>query len=230
MKYFTDLDIYGHISLNLSIDIPLDGSISNVSTENVSFLRFLKPAPIVHGFANGNDNNKILVVTYIGIGNLTLKDKSTICAIENQISTGYDEDLIIYSGQNVILIYDSESNIWRIISVPKSVKKITTLNNQLTINSQNNGDVQILLPQDIFTDSSVTFANLNLINNTTTAKIVSSDDLIIQATGDLFLKNLNSSGSVIIDNNILSSDKITGALIITGGVGVSGDIYADKLY
>ena len=88
MKYYTDLNIYGHISLELSSDNETSGAINNVSTANISFLRLTGNAPIVSGFADGADNNKILVVSHAGTGLLTLKHLSSLSWSVNRIITG----------------------------------------------------------------------------------------------------------------------------------------------
>ena len=78
MKYYTDLDIYGHISLDLSTDIGTNGAINNVPTANISFLRFTGASPVISGFADGGENNKLLIIAHAGTGVLTLKNVNNL--------------------------------------------------------------------------------------------------------------------------------------------------------
>ena len=224
MKYYTDLNIYGHLSLELSTDNSTNGAINNVPTANISFIRFTGISPVVSGFANGGDNNKILVVTHAGTGNLTLKNLSNLSSLANRIITGYNDDLIIQAGHNLILIYDSTDTVWRIIGTPSNIRSISGTENQVIVNLAT-GDIVLSLPQDINTDSIVTFEGINLSSLTTTT-IESDNDLNIVSFDNITLIPALTNGKVTIDSDTASTNYTNGALVINGGVGVSGAIYA----
>jgi len=218
MKYFTDLNIYGHISLELSSDNDKNGDINNVLTENVSFLRFTGNSPSVSGFANGNDNNKLLIVSHAGTGNLILKNLNNASLLENRIVTGYNADIKIQPGNSVILIYDSYDKIWRILSLQSDIKSITGTPKQINI-QPGKGDVVLSLPQDIDVFSNVIF-------NTITTPILKNDiDLTIQSSKNIFL----NTESVTINGEKESIGLDSGALILKGGLGVAKRINAKNL-
>ena len=224
MKYYTDLNIYGHLSLELSSDNSTNGAINNVPTANISFIRFTGASPVVSGFGNGADNNKILVVTHGGTGDLTLKNLSNLSSLANRIITGYNEDLFVQAGQSLILIYDSTDTVWRIIGTASNIKSISGTQDQITVDPST-GDVVLSLPQDIATDSTVTFANINL-SDATTITIDADNDLDIASTDNIKLIPAAIDGKVTIDSDTVSTNAISGALVVGGGVGVSGAIYA----
>jgi hypothetical protein len=226
MKYYTDLNIYGHLSLELSTDINANGAINNAPTANISFIRFTGTNPVISGFADGGDNNKILVVTHAGIGNLTLKNLSTLSSISNRIVTGFNSDLIVNAGHNIILIYDSTDTVWRIIGNTSSIQSISGTQDQVIVDPTT-GNVVISLPQDISTDSIVTFSSLNL-SSLSPIIIDSDNDLDIVSTGDITLTPSIIDGKIIIDSDTESIDETTGALVVNGGVGITGSIYASE--
>ena len=227
MKYYTDLNIYGHLSLELSSDNSTNGAINNVPTANISFIRFTGASPVVSGFANGADNNKILVVTHGGTGNLTLKNLSTLSSLANRIITGYNEDLFVQAGHSLILIYDSTDTVWRIIGTASNIKSISGTENQIIVNPST-GDVVLSLPQDISTDSTVTFANINLSSLDPIA-IDADNDLDIASTDNIKLTPASIDGKVTIDSDTVSTNTTSGALVVGGGVGISGAIYASGI-
>lgn len=203
MKYYTNIDILGHLALDYCQEFNQTGNLNNLATGNFSFLKFSGSAPSVSGFADGGDNNKILIIVYSGNGTLTLKNLSTLSTDINRIITGYNEDLVLQSGNSVILIYDSYDEVWRTLTAPSVLS----------------------LPQDLSTTASVTFAELNLTSNTPTTITVNTD-LSIDSTGNIVIKPKDLNGYVEIDSDTASSSYTEGALIINGGVGVAGNINA----
>ena len=220
MKYFTDLNIYGHLSLELSADNNTSGAINNVPTANISFLRLTGDSPVISGFADGGENNKLLIISHAGTGNLTLKNLSNLSVLGNRIVTGYNEDLLITAGHNSILIYDSYDEIWRMIAIPSDIRSVTGTVDQIIVNPTT-GDIILSLPQDIATDSVVTFGGLNLSSNSPMT-IDADNDLNIVSTGSVTITP-DSNGNVVVDNLTASTDKNTGALVVYGGIGIGGD-------
>lgn len=218
MRYYTDLDIYGHLSLDLSTDIGTDNEINNVPTANISFLRFTGSSPTISGFADGGENNKILIISHAGTGNLTLKNLSNNSQIQNVIVTGYDSDITMQPGHNAILIYDAGDSVWRMIAIPSAVLSIAGTQNQISITPEI-GSVVLSLPQDIDTTSSPTFKDLNLF---------SADTSIIEANKELKIKSTTSN--IIIDMTLDSSSISTGALVVKGGLGIEKKLYANEIY
>ena len=223
MKYFTDLDIYGHLSLELSADNNTDGAVNNVPTANISFLRFKGNSPVISGFADGGENNKLLIVSHAGTGNLTLKNLSNLSTITNRIVTGYNSDLVISAGHNAILIYDSYDEVWRMIAIPSDIRSVSGTENQITVDPTI-GNIVLSLPQDIATNSVVTFGGLSLSSDTSPIVIGADNDLSITSLGDITIMPSSTRGNVVIDSQIVSSDKDTGALVVKGGLGIGGDV------
>ena len=224
MKYYTDLDIYGHLSLDLSTDIATNGAINNVPTANISFLRFTGAAPVISGFANGGENNKILIISHAGTEVLTLKNQSSLSSSGNRVITGYGEDVTLLSGHNAILIYDSGDTVWRLVSTPSTVLTLTGTENQITV-SPSSGNIILSLPQDIDSEASPTFKDINLSDILLTS-IISDTSLNISSSENIELIPSEFNGSVIINSDTASTNKDTGALVIYGGVGISGAINA----
>jgi len=127
MNRYHNLNIYGHIALELGADNDLSGSTSsshNVPTADISFLRFTGTNPTVSGFADGSDNNKILIVSFVpdaGAGSggvFTLKHESSYSSAGNRIKTNDGNDLVLNPYESAFLLYDSYDTVWRVISSP----------------------------------------------------------------------------------------------------------------
>ena len=222
MKYYTDLNIYGHLSLELSTDITTSGAINNAPTANISFIRFTGNNPTISGFADGGDNNKILVVTHAGTNDLTLKNLSILSNLANRIITGFNEDLTIQAGHSVILIYDSGDTVWRIVGSPSAIRSIEGTIDQINVD-ETGGNYVLSLPQDIATDSTVTFASINL-SSIDTIIIDADNDISITSSDDITLTPSATDGKVLINSDTISTSEITGALVVNGGVGIDGDV------
>jgi hypothetical protein len=127
MNRYHNLNIYGHIALELGADNDLSGSTSgshNVPTADISFLRFTGTNPTVSGFADGSDNNKILIVSFVpdvgaeSGGVFTLKHESSYSNAGNRIKTNDGNDLVLNPYESAFLLYDSYDTVWRVISSP----------------------------------------------------------------------------------------------------------------
>lgn len=127
MNRYHNLNIYGHIALELGADNTLSGSTANshnVPTADISFLRFTGTSPVISGFADGANNNKILIVSFVpdagaeGGGVLTLKHESTYSLSGNRIRTNDGADLVLNPYESTFLLYDSYDTVWRVISSP----------------------------------------------------------------------------------------------------------------
>ena len=226
MRYYTDLDIYGHLSLNLSTDIDSDGPFNNLNTNNISYLRFTSSSPVVTGFADGNDNNKILIVSYVGDGNLTIKNLSSLSDSDKRIDTSYQRDIQLLPNESIIFIYDSTENVlkWKTIAKPNTVKSISGTDKQIfTTNVK--GDIILSLPQNISTDSSPTFKNLNL-TSIDSILIKTNNTLTIESEKEIIFKTNNS---VNITNETDSQNLNSGSFIINGGMAVKKRIQTKNL-
>ena len=122
MDRYTNLNLYGHLALELGADNNSGGSLNNVPTSDISFLRFTGVSPVIHGLdpGHGQNNNKILVITFLGTGSLTFKHLSTSNSSNNfRIKTPNGEDYTIPINYGSILIYDSYDNFWHIVGEAK---------------------------------------------------------------------------------------------------------------
>jgi hypothetical protein len=79
------------------------------------------------------------------------------------------------------------------------------------------------LPQDIATDSTVTFASINL-SSIDTIIIDADNDISITSSDDITLTPSATDGKVLINSDTISTSEITGALVVNGGVGIDGDV------
>ena len=122
MNQYTNLNLYGHLALELGADNDLDGYISNADTSDISFLRFTGFNPVVHGLDPGynSSNNKVLIITFVGTGKLIFKNLSDQNSSNNyRIKTPNSEDFIVPLNYGAILIYDSYDNFWHIVGEAK---------------------------------------------------------------------------------------------------------------
>ena len=122
MDRYTNLNLYGHLALELGADNNSGGSLTNVPTSDISFLRFTGANPVIQGLdpGHGQNNNKILVITFLGTGSLTFKHLSTSNSSNNfRIKTPNGEDYTIPINYGSILIYDSYDNFWHIVGEAK---------------------------------------------------------------------------------------------------------------
>lgn len=125
MKHLTNLDLYGHLALELGADNDSNGEIANVDTTDISFLRFTGSNPIIHGLDPGysNSNNKVLIITFVptsNSGTLTFKHLSNQNDLDAfRIKTPNGEDYIVPINYGSILIYDSYDNFWHIVGEAK---------------------------------------------------------------------------------------------------------------
>ena len=135
MKHLANLDLYGHLALELGSDNNASGSIANVDTTDISFLRFTGINPVIHGLDPGydNSNNKVLIITFVpesDSGTLTFKHLSNQNESNNyRIKTPNSEDYSVPVNYGSILIYDSYDNFWHIVGEAK-------------LAAGNNGEVQ----------------------------------------------------------------------------------------
>ena len=140
MDRYTNLNLYGHLALELGSDNNSGGSLSNVPTSDISFLRFTGVNPVVNGLdpGYGANNNKVLIITFLGTGSLTFKHLSTSNSSNNfRIKTPNGEDYIVPVNYGSILIYDSYDNFWHIVG---EAKLAAGTNGQIQFN--NNGSLK----------------------------------------------------------------------------------------
>ena len=111
----TKLDILGDISWRRT-DSSVTGSNNNVSTAGISYLRFTNnTGPTITGFSNGFDG-KILSVTNSGSGTVTIANNSGSSLVANRIVTGTNSNISLIAGASMLLQYDSNATLWRVIS------------------------------------------------------------------------------------------------------------------
>jgi len=119
LSQYTNLNLLGHLSLDLANDNSSSGTLNNIPTKDVSFIRFTSNSVvIVTGFDPdyNNDNNKLLIVSYVGNNTLTLKHSASGSIPVNRIQCPLATDITLTTNSSVILIYDSYSNFWRVLS------------------------------------------------------------------------------------------------------------------
>ena len=119
LSQYTNLNLLGHLALDLANDNSSSGTLNDVPTKDVSFIRFTSNSEvIVNGFDPdyNNDNNKLLIVSYTGTNSLTLKHSASGSTPVNRIQCPLATDVVLTTNSSIILIYDSYSNFWRLVS------------------------------------------------------------------------------------------------------------------
>ena len=195
MDRYTNLNLYGHLALELGSDNNSGGSLTNVPTSDISFLRFTGTNPVIHGLdpGHGQNNNKILVITFLGTGTLTFKHLSTSNSSNNfRIKTPNGEDYTVPINYGSILIYDSYDNFWHIVGEAK-------------LAAGNNGEIQFNNGGALKGNSNLTWdVNNNILNvSGTTYSTALFDDGKRVAT---------LTGTETLTNKTLVSPTITGTL------------------
>ena len=195
MNRYTNLNLYGHLALELGADNASNGTLADVLTSDISFLRFTGTNPVVHGLNPGHseNNNKILIVTFLGIGSLTLKHLSTSNSSNNfRIKTPNGEDYTVPINYGSILIYDSYDHFWHIVGEAK-------------LAAGSNGEIQ-------FNNSGSLKGNSNLTWDT--------NNNILNVNGSIYSTSLFDNGKRVatltgtetFQNKTLVSPTITGTL------------------
>ena len=192
LSQYTSLNLIGHLALDLATDNSSSGTLNNLPTKDVSFIRFTSNSQvIVTGFDPdySNDNNKILIVSYTGTNSLTLKHSASGSNPINRIQCPSATDVVLTSNSSIILIYDSYSQFWRLIS---GVGGGGTSDHSLLTNLQGGGGGNYYHSnQEINTTSDVQFNTVTINNRSvyggTTKPNTSSG--VVASIGSLYIRN-----------------------------------------
>lgn len=117
---------FAAISTPQASDNASTGTLVDVSTSNVSFIRFTNnTGPSIQGFANGADG-KLLIVCYTGSGSLVLQHQNSgETTAANRIISPTGGDLTVPQNTTLLLIYDNTALRWRIFSSTSASTSIT---------------------------------------------------------------------------------------------------------
>ena len=195
MDRYTNLNLYGHLALELGADNNSGGSLTNVPTSDISFLRFTGANPVIQGLdpGHGQNNNKILVITFLGTGSLTFKHLSTSNSSNNfRIKTPNGEDYTIPINYGSILIYDSYDNFWHIVGEAK-------------LAAGSNGEIQ-------FNNNGALRGNSNLTWDVNNNILNVSGTTYSTALFDNGKRVATLTGTETLENKTLVSPVITGTL------------------
>lgn len=179
MKTYSNIDLYGSLSLQLDIECSSSGDIQNFLTNNTSFIRFTGTNPVLHGLNSGGSFNKIIFITFNGNGFLTLKNESSLTAASSRILIKEGVDITINENDGLLLFYNSYISRWCTLN--------TTASNNLKSISQNGGF-------NNFSDGRV--------NLSSTVPLQSSGNCIMDCSSSSFLRK--SGGDCIITLNNMS--------------------------
>jgi hypothetical protein len=245
MNRYHNLNIYGHIALELGADNDLSGSTvnsHNVPTADISFLRFTGTNPTVSGFADGSSNNKILIVSFVPDvgaetgGVLTLKYESTYSSSGNRIKTNDGNDLVLNPYESAFLLYDSYDTVWRVVSSPSAAAGGNTFG---SINITGSGVVfegatanefeTTLTVEDPTADRTITLPNATTtlvgtdVSQALTNKTINGNDNTITNIGNAALTNSNISinGTSVSLGSSITVRSFTSANITTNTTVVS---------
>ena len=100
----------------IAVDIAIvntSGNIDNFSTSEESSFKFTA-ADQITGFSGGTDG-KIITIHNANPNSLIIANDSTSSSSENRIYTGSGSDLTLLANSSILLQYDIDSTIWRII-------------------------------------------------------------------------------------------------------------------
>ena len=232
LSQYTSLNLIGHLALDLATDNSSSGTLNNIPTKDVSFIRFTSNSQvIVTGFDPdySNDNNKILIVSYTGTNSLTLKHSASGSNPINRIQCPSATDVVLTSNSSIILIYDSYSQFWRLIS---GVGGGGTSDHSLLTNLQGGGGGNYYHSnQEINTTDSPSFTGLAIANiNYPTSDGTSGQVMTTDGSGNLTFTTISTgtsaSGSIldtyinsktaIINNNSTSNIQTIFSQVISG--------------
>lgn len=116
MKRYTDLDLYGSLSFQLDKEYASSGTVTGVSVDFSSFLRFTGNDPVINGIESGESFNRIVLLTFSGTGSLTLKHESNTEPASNRILSKNGDDLILEPNDGILLFYNSFISRWSALS------------------------------------------------------------------------------------------------------------------
>jgi hypothetical protein len=200
LSQYTNLNLLGHLSLDLANDNSSSGTLNDVPTKDVSFIRFTSnSAVIVTGFNPdyNSENNKLLIVSYTGTNTLTLKHSASGSTAVNRIQCPLATDVVLTTNSSIILIYDSYSNFWRLVSGVGGGGG--TSDHALLTNLQGGGEGNYYHSnQPINTTSDVQFNTVTINNravyggtikpNTSSGVVASIGSVYIQSDGTIWTK------------------------------------------
>lgn len=131
MKYYSNIDLYGSLSLQLNTECTSSGNINDFPTNNTSFIRFTGTNPVLHGLNASESFNKIIFITFNGTGSLIIKNESILSSSDSRILIKEGVDIIISQNDGLLLFYNSYISRWCTLN--------TTASNNLKSISQNSG-------------------------------------------------------------------------------------------
>ena len=100
------------ISVDMSI-VNTSGDINNFSTSEESSFKFTAATQIT-GFSDGSDG-KLITIHNGNTNNLIIANNSASSSSGNKIYTGTESDLKLLPNSSILLQYDNDSTIWRVI-------------------------------------------------------------------------------------------------------------------
>jgi hypothetical protein len=190
MKRYTNLDLYGSLSLQLDLECTSSGEVYNFSVNNSSFIRFTGTDPVLHGLNSGG-SNKIVFITFNGSGTLTLKNESSSDTASSRIIIKEGSDLIINQNDGILLFYNSYISRWCTLNAASP--NLKSINQSSGFNNFSDGRINL--------GSTVTLQN--------------SGNYIMDASQTSFLRK--SGGNCIITINNMSEGQTIKVLIESTG-------------
>ena len=101
------------LGLNVSI-VTTSGSINNLSTLESSSIK-LTQATTITGLANGENGKLVILHNGTNSSSITISNNSSSSTFGNRIYTGSGADLTLATNSSLLLQYDTDSTIWRVI-------------------------------------------------------------------------------------------------------------------
>ena len=209
----------GKLSINTTT-ISTTGTLTDISTSNISSIRFTPSTTTdISSFANGEDG-KILIIQNAGSVDITINNDTGSTA-SNRIHTGRGINVLFKVNTALILQYDSTSSRWRIVTSinPTIHNELDNINGESPYYHSN---------QEINTTSSPSFANLTLTQNGTLTFEGSTDNAyettltVVDPTEDRTITIPDATTTMVgtdveqtLSNKTLSSPSITGTTTIT---------------
>jgi hypothetical protein len=176
----------------IAVDIAIvntSGSINNFSTSEESSFKFTAATEIT-GFSGGT-NGKLITIHNANANSLIIANDSPSSSSGNKIYTGSGSNLTLLTNSSILLQYDSDSSVWRIIGGSGGGGSSGAAGLTYQITSTPLGTLKVGMP--VYwngTNYAPANANTNTKIPTAIVKELNANDYTVQFGGTLTLTNI----------------------------------------
>ena len=198
------------IAVDVSI-VNTSGSINNFSTSEESSFKFTAATEIT-GFSGGTDG-KLITIHNANANSLIIANNSSSSSSGNKNFTGTGSNLTLLTNSSILLQYDIDSTIWRIIGgsggggTSSANEEIISINSGSSININSNGSIFTTYEDghyDFMSTSDPTLSFELFIKNGSPpdATIITSSNLVFDSDESGYLCSFISGNNLVLKNNL----------------------------